>query len=96
MTNLKIRNILISDLELFLIKGASCEEKETCFLYKWVSYTREHTVVQLCDLSQVFWPISFVAYSWSVRGVNEMDRYLSLVLRFLGGAATALSKLDSS
>ena len=34
MTNLKIRNVLISDLELFLIKGGSCEENETCFLYK--------------------------------------------------------------
>ena len=37
MTNLKIRNSLFSDLELFLIKGASCEENETClqegFLY---------------------------------------------------------------
>ena len=41
----KIRNILISDLELFLIKGASCEENETSFLYKGVSYMREPTVL---------------------------------------------------
>ena len=34
MTNLKIRNILISNLELFLIKGASYEENE-----RPVSYT---------------------------------------------------------
>ena len=34
MTELKIRNILISDLESFLIKGWSCEENETSFLYK--------------------------------------------------------------
>ena len=27
-------NVLISDLKLFLIKGAPCEETETCFLYK--------------------------------------------------------------
>ena len=40
MTNLKIRNILILDLGFFLIKGASCEENETCFLYKGVSYMR--------------------------------------------------------
>ena len=44
MTKLEIRNISISDLELFLIKGASCEENETCFLYQGVSYTREPTV----------------------------------------------------
>ena len=44
MTNLKIRHILISDQELFLIKGASCEENETCFSYKGISYTREPTV----------------------------------------------------
>ena len=44
MTNLEIRNILISDLEFFLIKGASCEENETCFLYKGVSCTREPTL----------------------------------------------------
>ena len=31
-------NILISGLKLFLIKGAPCEENETCFLYKGVSY----------------------------------------------------------
>ena len=47
MTNLKIRNILISDLKLFLIKGAPFEENETCFLYKGVSYTREPTVFRL-------------------------------------------------
>ena len=42
MTNLRIRKILISDLKLFLIKGASCEENETCFLYdERVTYTRE-------------------------------------------------------
>ena len=34
MTNLKIRKILISDLKLFRLKGAPCEEIETCFLYK--------------------------------------------------------------
>ena len=45
MTNLKIRNIIISDLALFLIKRASCEENETCSLYKGVSYTREGTVL---------------------------------------------------
>ena len=44
MMNLKIRDILISDLGLFLIKRASCEENETCFLYKGVSYTRDPTV----------------------------------------------------
>ena len=44
MTSLKVRNILISDLELCLIEGASCEENETCFLHKGVSYTREPTV----------------------------------------------------
>ena len=47
MTNLKIRNILISGLKLFLIKGAPFEENETCFLYKGVSYTREQTVDDL-------------------------------------------------
>ena len=51
MTNLKIRNILISDLKLFLIKGAPFEENETCFLYKGVSYTREPTVI--CTLNDV-------------------------------------------
>ena len=50
MTNLKIRNILISDLKLFLIKGAPFEENETCFLYKGVSYTREPTVPHLLPL----------------------------------------------
>ena len=49
MTNLKIRNILISDLKLFLIKGAPFEENETCFLYKGVSYTREPTVISPSD-----------------------------------------------
>ena len=44
MTNLKMRNILILDLKLFLIKGAFCEENETCFLYKDVSYTWEPIV----------------------------------------------------
>ena len=47
MTNLKIRNILISDLQLFLIKGVPCEEIEICFLYKGVSYRREPTVKQV-------------------------------------------------
>ena len=44
------KNILISDLELFLVKGASCEENETCFLYKGVirvSYTWEPTVIRM-------------------------------------------------
>ena len=45
MTNLKIRNILISDLELFLIKGASREENETCFYTRGFLYTREPIVV---------------------------------------------------
>ena len=40
MTDLKIRNILISDLKLFLIKGALWREFEAGFLYKGVSYTR--------------------------------------------------------
>ena len=44
MTNLEIRNNLILDLELFLIKGPSRKENETCFLYRGVSYTREPTV----------------------------------------------------
>ena len=44
MKTLEMRNILISDLKLFLIKGGPCEENETCFLYKGVSYTRELTV----------------------------------------------------
>ena len=47
MTNLKIRRILISDLELFHIKGASFEENETCFLYKGVSCMQEPTVVPM-------------------------------------------------
>ena len=33
-------NVLISDLKLFLTKGAPCEENETCFLYNGVSYLR--------------------------------------------------------
>ena len=40
MANLKIRNNLISDLELFRIKGASC-------IYRGVSCTREPTVGNL-------------------------------------------------
>ena len=44
MTNLKVRNISNSDLILFSIKGAPCEELETCFFYQGVSYTREPTV----------------------------------------------------
>ena len=53
MTNLKIRNILISDLKLFLIKGAPFEENETCFLCKGVSYTREPTVEQILRLAEL-------------------------------------------
>ena len=44
MISLKIRNILISDIELFRIKGASCEENKTCFVCKGASYTWEPTV----------------------------------------------------
>ena len=32
---------------MFLIKGASCEENKTCFLYKGVSYAWEPTVGNL-------------------------------------------------
>ena len=46
MTNLKIRSILISDLESFLIKGASCEENEAFFLSKGLSCTWEPTVFE--------------------------------------------------
>ena len=53
MTNLNIRNILISDLALFLIKGASCEGNETCFLYKGVSFTREPTVAEYLDMDSI-------------------------------------------
>ena len=57
MTNLKIRNILISDLELFLIKGASCEENENCFLYKRVSNTREPTAFSQFSIRIADYPV---------------------------------------
>ena len=49
----------MSDLELFLLKGASCEENETCFLHKRVSYTREHTV---SEILKVYWLHGFKSY----------------------------------
>ena len=49
----------MSDLKLFLIKGARCEENETRFPYKGDSHTREPTVYT------VEYTVTYLKSSWS-------------------------------